>query len=883
MRKTSKFFYRVNTRILVMMLILFTITAFVVSRLNQIILTEIYEDKYTERTLLNNHLLATVINSDDIKYYVEMLTNQNEEFKKRQVRFYYDREELVELIQNKASYNEQLPVIERIEEFYHEMKVFKDDKYWHIIKDIRYLKEVSNCEYIYVFADTGVRDEDGTKLYTFIIDADDYGIYYDPSNDGLGTVDLFVDEEEKSVEDIYRTGEKMKAVFKYDEPKYGELYYAYAPVLDKDGSVIAIFGTDISLEEMNRSKEHSIVLLSALFISCSIIIILVIYIFMRTYITKPLGDLTDTAQSLADGNVYTFVPESVLRQQSELGELAHAVDDMSNVYKRMIKSTEELFAAANIGKLDVRNDASKYKGDIKKVIQQINATLDSMTLYLNGVPEGIFIMSKNFEMYFRNEQYVKFFGTMPASEFIANMFRQQYQESDSELLKKQFLEVLEQENNNTTLWINDFCFSITLREINLSETNQSSVLAVAVNITDLMREKENAQAAAKAKSEFLSSMSHEIRTPLNAINGMTAIGKAAPDVEKKNYSFDKIENASTHLLGIINDILDMSKIDANKLELSIVEFNFEKMLQKVVDIISFRVDEKHQNLYVNIDKNIPARIIGDDQRIAQVITNLLSNAVKFTPDNGSIHLNTQLVEEKDGVCVIQIEVADTGIGISYEQQAKLFASFQQADSRMSRSFGGTGLGLAISKRIVDIMGGHIWVNSELGKGATFTFTITVERDKATQENLLIPDDICATVDETGDIFTGCRLLLAEDIEINREIVLTMLEDTELEIDCAENGEIAMQMFKDNPERYDMIFMDMQMPEVDGLEATRCIRALDVPHAKTIPIIAMTANVFREDIEKCIDSGMNDHLGKPLDFDALFEKLRKYLPKKSKNK
>jgi len=388
-----------------------------------------------------------------------------------------------------------------------------------------------------------------------------------------------------------------------------------------------------------------------------------------------------------------------------------------------------------------------------------------------------------------------------------------------------------------------------------------------------------ATAASSAKSEFLSNMSHEMRTPLNAIIGMTTIGRNAANIERKDYALDKISDASTHLLGVINDVLDMSKIEAHMLELSPVEFSFEKMLQKTVAVVNFRVDEKRQKLKVHIDKDIPANLIGDDQHLAQVITNLLGNAVKFTDEGGAINLDTRFLGEEDGLCTIQISVTDTGIGISAEQQARLFSSFQQAESSTTRKFGGSGLGLAISKSIVEMMGGRIWIESELGKGSTFAFTIQARRgiEDAINEALNMDQ---RPLEETrisiDGLFSGRHIILAEDVAINREIVIALLEPTQLEIDCAENGREAVRLFSEAPQKYDMIFMDVQMPEMDGYEATRRIRALDIPNAKTIPIVAMTANVFREDVEKCIQAGMNSHVGKPLEFDEVINKLHYYL-------
>jgi CheY-like chemotaxis protein len=376
---------------------------------------------------------------------------------------------------------------------------------------------------------------------------------------------------------------------------------------------------------------------------------------------------------------------------------------------------------------------------------------------------------------------------------------------------------------------------------------------------------------------------------------MVTIGKSASDIERKDYCFNKIEDASRHLLGVINDILDMSKIEANKFGLSPVKFNFEKMIQSAVNVVNFRMDEKQQKFKVHIDKEIPKNFIADDQRLIQVITNLLGNAVKFTPEHGSIDLDARFLGEKDGLCTIEITVSDTGIGISPEQQEHLFNSFQQAEITTTRQFGGTGLGLAISKSIVEMMGGAIRVKSEEGKGSAFTFTVLAKKDASS-------DDMISGSPEAGQdmkggehaldgLFVGRRVLLAEDVEINREIVLALFEPTGLEIDCAGNGAEAVRKFSKAPDAYKLIFMDIQMPEMDGFEATRRIRAIEaelrstkdktqgnkgVEFPKGVPIIAMTASVFREDIEKCIKAGMNDHVGKPLNFDEVLEKLKGYL-------
>ena len=407
------------------------------------------------------------------------------------------------------------------------------------------------------------------------------------------------------------------------------------------------------------------------------------------------------------------------------------------------------------------------------------------------------------------------------------------------------------------------------------------------DMTDVLKAVEQAEEASKAKSLFLANMSHEMRTPLNAIIGMITIAGQTEKVEEKDYCLSKIEEASKHLLNVINDVLDMSKIEADRLELDSDMFEFRKMLTQVTDVIGFSVSQKQQNLIVSVDERVPNRIHGDEKRLTQVISNLLSNAVKFTPEEGAVYLSVALLEKNDEECVLRVEVSDTGIGISEKQQAALFQSFVQADSNISRRFGGTGLGLAISKRIVEMMGGRIWVESEVDKGSHFIFTITAGYMEFEDESVAAatagsgqssrqePD-----MQSSAGLFTGKRVLLAEDVEINREIVLTLLADTGLEFTCVENGQEAVDAVFVSEDGYDLILMDIHMPEMDGFEAARIIRSLEDPEATPTPIIAMTANVFSEDVQKCLDVGMNGHIGKPIDIDVVLRTLHQFLIEKN---
>ena len=543
-----------------------------------------------------------------------------------------------------------------------------------------------------------------------------------------------------------------------------------------------------------------------------------------------------------------------------------------------------------------------------------------------------------------------------------------------------------------------------------------SIVFAVVLITNARRQQELqknieiAEIASKTKSDFLSRMSHEMRTPMNAIIGMAKIAENTNDTGRLRYCLSTIETSSAHLLEIINDILDMSKIEAGKLELYNAPMNVEKMLMKVCNLIVDKTEQKNQTLSIVFGRDMRMNYISDDLRLSQVITNLLSNAVKFTPEGGKITLAVDEIHRKSTSSVLRFSVTDTGIGVTKEQIDRMFNSFEQADNSISRMFGGTGLGLAISKSIVEKMGGKIWVESELGSGSVFIFEVNV-KCVSKQENTVIfngisPSDltilvvnsdedtrayfktitegfgICTEEADSGrkaiylaetaretnkpydiifidhempemdgietvrnlsakidkntviimtsfltwnsieeraaevgvgrflskplfpssildainevigktaislDIktarkrksldFSGVNLLLVEDVEINREIVIALLEYTNINIDIAENGFQAVQKFQENQDKYDIIIMDIQMPEMDGYEATRAIRALGTDKAKSIAIIAMTANAFKEDVDRCLENGMNDHIPKPIDEKVVVEKINEHL-------
>jgi len=880
------------------------------------------------------------------------------------------------------------------------------ENYMRVLNDLRSLKDQVGATYVYA-----LKQIDGRYYFIFDTDPDLETIY-----------DIFEEYEEVSY--VHREafqGLKSAGIMNLTD-QWGSYNTGAIPIW-RNYSVIGIVSVDIEDAYIRASQRTSLINVIILIVLLTTVMVINI-LLIRHLVTKPLSRLTDSIFEISttEDNIYG------LEREDEFGDLARKIHDMMSTINRRdrllqaVNQVSETLLEPNINNFDSgMNDAMGMMAkafDVDRVYIWKNHREDNV-LYGTQVyewAEKVEAMSGS-DLVVDVPYPANWESDLSQGKCINAIVKDLPAEQQAFLAPQSIVSLL-----NVPIFLDEEFWGLVgfddCHKERVFTANEELILRSASYIianalirnemtNELIVTRENAEQGSRAKSEFLANMSHEIRTPMNAIIGMTYIAKSAHSSERKDYAIGKIESASNHLLGIINDILDMSKIEANKLELSATVFNFEEMLKKVINIVNFGIVEKHQKFTVYIDENIPKALISDDQRLAQVITNLLSNAVKFTPEGGSINLNTKLISDDEDNCEIRFEVSDTGVGISEEQQSRLFTPFEQAESSTTRKYGGTGLGLALTKRIVELMGGSISVKSSLGEGSTFVFTVStkigaepkrsgvkspsgiiadkirvlivdddedireyfvdiamrfniscdvaasgeealelinkgnkydiyfvdwnmpemngielsykikeinsdesiiimissiewqvIEDDaKASGVEAFLPKPIfpsafidaintCFNVDllndaqddsaEMSDHFWGYRVLLAEDVEINREIVMALLEPTLLDIDCAENGVEAVRMFNEAPKRYNIIFMDVQMPEMDGYDATRAIRALEHDEASTIPIIAMTANVFMDDVENCKAAGMNDHLGKPIDFEAVMQILRKYL-------
>ena len=524
---------------------------------------------------------------------------------------------------------------------------------------------------------------------------------------------------------------------------------------------------------------------------------------------------------------------------------------------------------------------TSHRRDLAKLVTARTAQLEEKTATLSTIYNAIpdMLLSRDLQGRYTscNPSFAAYVN-LPEEEILGKRTAEVLVNIDKEELDLHLKQDEEVMASDQTV-VNEHWITYPNGEKRLLETKKAALkqsgvtvgmISISRDITAHKEAQEAALAASKAKSSFLARMSHEIRTPLNAIVGMAEIAKTSiDDTEKTISSVNQIVISSYHLLNLINDVLDMSKIESGNLELLNETFGLRTALDELLAIVSSRYMEKHIYFEHNVHEILDIGIVGDKLRLNQVLINLLSNAIKFTDPYGHVSFEVNILCETENDIHIRFAITDDGIGMSEEQIARLFKPFEQADSSIASRFGGTGLGLSISHNLVQQMGGNISLESELGKGSKFSFDLLFTKGELSEQPVDMP---------TNELYLpDVRILLAEDIEINRFIIEELLAPTGVMIDMARNGREAVEMFERSEiNYYKLIFMDVQMPEMNGYEATTKIRTLSRPDAKEIPIIAMTANAYKEDVEQAFSAGMNKHIGKPINVDVLMKTLSIYL-------
>ncbi|MCL2707532.1 MAG: ATP-binding protein [Defluviitaleaceae bacterium] len=738
----------------------------------------------------------------------------------------------------------------------------KDEKYFTIKRRMLELRVGTGLAYFYIFADLGCPDM--------------YFLVFDATFQGGGT--SFFDEDfgipvPKSsyteAERIFRTGEPV-VVLNDPRHEHSENTYSFTPIKDEYGDVVAIIGTDINMQSLETQLRSFLYTSVTIIVIGSFSLLFVMYFALRGFVVRPIQKLTAISSEISTGNIEGEIPEWLINRKDEMGILGKSFASMSEALREMLGKNDALFEAAMSGRLGARGDPSALGGFFGQAADKINDTLDVIGGYFDNIPGALAILNADYDIVFKNELFSETFAGIEDAAVYRSMLETD-DACDMLELKNRLADRLADGGFSVLIWFalpeGKFCLSF-LCSLVTRDGKANGAIIVVTDSTELVAAKDKALSANKAKSEFLSRVSHELRTPLNVILSMAKLGLTDKLLEESSERFKKIVSSSSHLSDIINDVLEMSRIESGKMEIKSEPLNLKRVAMDCVELLSIRAGESGIELVQSIDPELPEVLTGDGFRIKQILINLLSNAVKFTQE-GSVSLEVMLKERGADSCEVSFSVEDTGIGMSNEFLEKIFSPFEQEDTFLSRRHVGSGLGLSISYNLAGLMGGEMTVTSELGKGSRFDFTIPF----GLSDSILPHEQGEESAREVS--LEGKRLLLADDIEINRVIMLEVFEGTGVEITEARDGAEAFGLFSGSREGYfDCVLMDVQMPKMDGYSATAAIRGSGRSDSG-VPVIAMTANALKEDIEQALSAGMDDHIAKPIDFETCIQKVSRW--------